>query len=231
MSEIIDMGYKIDPPVDNTYFEVVDRARLKPNSENPKLITEADVAKMVTLLQTHGFKDPVEARHEDGLVLAGHRRLLAADKLGLTRIPTHFHVGMSDEEATAYAIAHTQAEAHVDWNRALLADQLTGLPESLSPDLLGFDDKDMARLFDLDRGIDTDDAEGNDEEPAALLMPGEVWIIGPVTFNVFKGLDNEALNGAEKIIRKIAKLLKCKALLDGQEDQPLEAVLRERATR
>ena len=42
----------------------------------------------------------------------------------------------------------------------------------------------------------------------ALLVPGEQWIIGPVTFNVFKGLDNDGLNAAEKIIRKIAKMLK-----------------------
>jgi hypothetical protein len=213
----------------DTYFEVVDRARLKPNVENPKLITENDVAKMVTLLQTHGFKDPVEARHEDGLVLAGHRRLLAADKLGLTKIPTHFHVGMSDEEATAYAIAHTRAEKDVEWNRALLADQLTGLPESLSPDLLGFTEGDMAKLFDLDRGLEDEAAPGGSEEPAALLIPGEVWIIGPVTFNVFKSLDNDGLNAAEKVIRKISKMLKCKALLDGDEAQPLEAVLKERA--
>ena len=51
-------------------------------------------------------------------------------------------------------------------------------------------------------------------------MPGEQWIIGPVTFNVFKGLDNGSLNAAEKVIRKIANKLKCKALLDGDEMRP-----------
>ena len=59
-----------------------------------------------------------------------------------------------------------------------------------------------------------------DDEPAALLVPGERWIIGPVTFNVFKWLDNDSLNAAENIIRKIAKMLKCKALLDGDEMRP-----------
>lgn len=213
-----------------TYFEVVDRARLKPNANNPKVITEDDVSKMVVHLQTHGFRDPVEARHEDGLVLAGHRRLLAADRLGLSKIPTHFHRGMSDDEATAYTIAHTRAEKDVSWNRALLADQLVGLPDHFTPDLLGFSEKDVAHLFDLDRGLEEggDGAEGEDGEPSALLIPGEVWIIGPVTFNVFNGLDNEALNNAEKLIRKIAKLLKCKALLDGDESKPLDAVLAER---
>ena len=215
-----------------TTFEVVDRARLRPWPDNPKLITEDDVAAMVVLLQAHGFRDPVEARYEDGRVLAGHRRLLAADRLGLTRIPTNFHKGMSDEEATAYTIAHTQAEKHVEWNRALLADHLTALPEALSPDQLGFSERDIGLLFDLDRGSE-DGADGEaqavDGEPASLLIPGEQWIIGPVTFNVFSDLDDQSLRNAEKLIRKIAKMLKTKALLDGDETKPLNVVLEERA--
>lgn len=217
-----------------TYYEVVDRTRLKGWMNNPKLITEESVDQMVLLLQTHGFKDPVEARHEDGRVLAGHRRLLAADKLGLSLIPAIFHRGMTDEEATAYTIAHTQAEKHVGWNRALLADQITGLPESLSPDLLGFTDKDVASLFDLDRGMgdEGNEAEGvGDEgagEPACGLIAGEQWIVGPVTFNVFKDLDEDGLRSAEKLIRKISRLVKSKALLDGDESRPLDAVLKER---
>ncbi len=214
-----------------TTFEIAARDRLKPWPENPKMITEESVAQMMTLLQVHGFRDPVEARKEDGRVLAGHRRLLAADKLGLTKIPTIWHEGMSDEEATAYTIAHTQAEAHVDWNRALLADQVAGLPEDLGPDLLGFSETDIAKLFDLDRGLESEDQDDADDEQAAKakLIPGEVWIIGPVTFNVFNNLDNKALLNAEVLIRKIGKMLKCKALLDGDESQPLDTVLKERA--
>jgi ParB-like chromosome segregation protein Spo0J len=214
----------------DSYYELAPRARLRPNPDNPKLITEEDVDRMVTLLQVHGFKDPVEARHEDGLVLAGHRRLLASDRLGLTQIPTIFHVGMTDHEATAYTIAHTQAEAHVDWNRSLLADQLSGLPEELSPDRLGFSEKDVARLYDLDRGAADEGGDGDaGAEAQAGLRPGEQWTIGPVTFNVFKGLDNQGLLNAEMLIRKIARMLRCKAVLDGDETKPLDAVLKERA--
>lgn len=202
---------------------------LRPNAQNPKLITEADVAAMVGLLQAHGFKDPIEARREDGLIVAGHRRYLAAQKLGLAKVPVLLHEGMSDDEATAYTIAHTQAEkSGPEWNRALLSDQVAGLPEDLLPGL-GFDEESFARLFDLDRADQGDDA-AEEDGPVALLIPGEVWIIGPVTFSVYKGLDNASLNSAEKIIRKIAKLLKCKALLDGDETQPLDAVLKERAS-
>ena len=174
----------------------------------------------------------MEARHEDGLVLAGHRRLLAADQLGLMMIPAIFHKGMSDDEAKAYTIAHTQAEKDgPDWNRALLSDQVAGLPEEFVAGL-GFGEEALARLFDLDRAFQ-DEAGGGagevEDGPPALLVPGDQWEIGPVTFKVFKCLDNDALNAAEKCIRKIAKMVKAKAYLDGDEDKPLDAVLKERA--
>ena len=213
-----------------TFDPQADLDRLRPWPDNPRLITEADVAKMVTYLQVHGFRDPIEARSEDGMVLAGHRRLLAARQLELVRGPVIWHSGMSDEEAIAYAIAHNRSSEDVEWNRALLADALTGLPPELSPDVLGFTDKDVALLFDLDRGAADGDEEsaGGDQEPVSRLIPGEVWIIGPVTFNVFNNLDNDGLAAAEKCIRKIAKMLKCQALLDGDEAMPLKAVLAQR---
>ena len=84
--------------------------------------------------------EPIEARAEDGLIVAGHRRYLASQKLGLTHAPTILHEGMSDDEAAAYTIAHTQAEkSGPEWNRALLSDQVAGLPEDLLPGL-GFDE-------------------------------------------------------------------------------------------
>lgn len=224
-------GYEPEVGQHTTYFAIVDRARLRGWDGNPKLITEEAVAKMVTYLQVHGFRDPVEARHEDGRVLAGHRRLLAADKLGLTQIPVNFHRGMTDDEATAYTIAHTRAEHDVEWNRGLLADALTSLPETLPPDLLGFTDKDVGLLFDLDRGEEQgggEQAGGDQGDQAPLLVPGEVWIIGPVTFKVFKDLDDDGLNAAYVCIRKIAKMVKAKALLDGDEAMEFGAVMKER---
>jgi hypothetical protein len=76
---------------------------------------------------------------------------------------------------------------------------------------LVFDEAEFARLIDLDRAFQDEGTHGDggrdgDDEPTALLMPGEQWIIGPVASNVFKGLDNYSLNAAEKA--KIAKMLK-----------------------
>ncbi len=214
----------------STFEPEADLARLRPWVDNPKVIKEEDVDKMALSLMTHGFRDPIEARLEDGLVLAGHRRLLAARQLSLVKGPVIWHVGMTDEEATAYAIAHTQTEKHVSWNRSLLADHLTGLGDMFGPDTLGFNDKDIAGLFDLDRGaLDPDEEQaGDDAGPGSHLIPGEVWIIGPVTFNVFKGLDKRGLESAESLIRKIMKMLKQTALLNGDEMMPLKQVLAER---
>lgn len=213
-----------------TTFQLMDIGSLKPNPNNPRLITESDVDKMCVYLRAHGFLDPIEARIEDHLILAGHRRYLAALKLGLARVPVLFHAGLSDQEAWAYSIAHNRSQEDVEWNRALLADQLSGMEENLVPGL-GFSEKELALLFDLDRGADGDDedeaADARDPEGSRLL-PGDTWIIGPCTFVVWENLSQLQMDAAEQAIRRIAKLLKSRALLNGEEDRELDQVLEDR---
>jgi len=209
-------------------FELAERGRLKLNPDNPKIITEEAINKMVVYLEINGFRDPVEARIEDGLVVAGHRRLLAGDKLGLDLIPTIWHEGMSDEEAKAYTISHSRAEKDVAFNRALLSDQVAGLPEELVRGL-GFDETELVGLFDLDRGAGEEGEEGEGEggvRPA--LLAGEVWICGPISFRVFKGLNKTSLLAAEELLRKLIKMVKKPCHLEGDEGALFEAVMKER---
>ena len=49
-----------------------------------------------------------------------------------------------------------------------------------------------------------------------------------MTFNVFKNQSKASLKAAEGLIQKISKMLKCKALLDGDEMQPFDMVMKER---
>lgn len=209
-------------------FSWVSRAKLKLNPVNPKEITEESVALLAKLIQRHGFRDPIEARVEDCLILTGHRRFLAAERLGIDPVPVIWHYHMSDEAAKAYTIAHTQSEKHVKWNRSLLATQLGELPEDLSPDLLGFSEKEIASLFDLDLGEERE-AEEKPSVEKCWLLPGDVWIIGEFSCGIAKGLRNDHLIKCEAVIRKISKMLKKKPLLDGDEARPLDVVLKERA--
>ncbi len=200
---------------------VAEIGKLRPYEANPRLITEDDVTKMVAIIEAQGFLDPIEVDAEWEIV-AGHRRYFAAKKMGLARVPVIHHAGMTKEEAKAYRIASNRASEDVKWNRALLTDELTSIEHLMaSPADLGFDDKEMMKLFDLDRGageeLGADGEKAEDEEPGPYIQAGQVWNIGPCAFTVFKNLNKDQMRKAEAMIIKIQKLCKEPAVLAGTE--------------
>ena len=204
---------------------------LKPHPDNPRMITDANISQLAKIIEEMGFLDPVEAR-ENGEILAGHRRLLAAKQLKLTLIPTIIHGGLSDQEAAAYRIASNQAAEHVKWNRSMLADQVASLSESFAPDVMGFDDKEVAKLFDLDLGFQDDQqpekTESADTQPGPFVRQGETWNIGPVQLTVW-GDHPDSLRKVEELIGKMQKWMKVKATLGDEDGPTFEATIAERA--
>ena len=61
-------------------------ARLKPYERNPRLHSDDQVAKVAASIASYGWTVPLLVT-EDGEVIAGHGRLLAARHLGLTEVP------------------------------------------------------------------------------------------------------------------------------------------------
>ena len=66
-------------------IEHVELDRLRPDPFNPRRITDEDLE--ARSIQEFGLVDPIIARREDSVVIAGHQRLLAARRLGLTTVP------------------------------------------------------------------------------------------------------------------------------------------------
>jgi ParB/RepB/Spo0J family partition protein len=60
---------------------------LRPDPANPRRIGEAELDSLTRSLRQFGFVQPVLARRQDGTVIGGHQRLVAARRLGLTTIP------------------------------------------------------------------------------------------------------------------------------------------------
>jgi len=196
---------------------VADIDRVKPYEANPRTITEDDISKLVAVIEAQGFLDPVEV-DASWEIVAGHRRYLAARKLNLARIPVVLHEGMTKEEARIYRISSNKLSEDVKWNRELLSNEMLAIEHLIaSPSDVGFDDKELAKLFDLDMADKTDEeleAMGDKKEPGPYIARGQVWRIGPVTFEVYKNLNDDQLRNAEKAIIKIQKLVKHEAMLD-----------------
>lgn len=204
---------------------------VKPYPDNPRMITEDNVAKLAAAIEQLGFNDPIQCR-EDGTILVGHRRLLAAKKLKLKLVPVIIHGGMSDEEAQAYRISHNRVAEDVEWNRASLADQLSSLP-TISLDTLGFEAKELGHLFDLDRAFqDAEDAaekQAMAELPGPFLRQGEAWHFGKIaTISVWSDRP-DSIRKVEGLISKMEKWLKVKATLGAEDGPTFAAVIAERS--
>jgi len=97
-------------------------------------------------LREFGFRQPIVI-DEQGVVVAGHTRLKAAQKLGLTQVPVHVAIGLTPEQARAYRLAHNQTVTIAEWDMDLLQVELGDLKElEFDLDLLGFSDDEMTAI-------------------------------------------------------------------------------------
>ncbi|MDB6179161.1 DNA methyltransferase [Paracoccus sp. Z330] len=157
--------------------------RLRPYARNAKMHGADQVARIAASMARFGWTVPCMVG-DDGELIAGHGRVLAATELGLHEVPV-IRLGHLDEaERRAYRIADNKLTELGDWDEALLRDEVAGLlADDFDLSLLGFAEDELeALLQDPDLGEDGA-AEGEDEvpEPPAdpVSVPGDLWQLGP----------------------------------------------------
>jgi DNA modification methylase len=128
-----------------------------------------------------GFTSPVLI-DEQGGILAGHGRLLAARKLGLVEVPVIRFAHLSEAQKRAYLIADNALALNAGWSEELLAEELAWLrDECFDLDLIGFDATELERLLALADGDAAGD-EAEDEVPDPpedpVSRPGDLWVLG-----------------------------------------------------
>jgi len=120
-------------------------ASLRPCDTNPRSIPDAAVAKVAASIERFGWRQPVVV-DGDGVVVAGHVRLLAARRLGLTEVPVHVASDLSPEEVRAYRLADNRSAEEAAWDHDLLAGELAALDLDLRA-ATGFEDVEIDRLL------------------------------------------------------------------------------------
>jgi DNA modification methylase len=152
--------------------------RLIPHARNARTHSDAQVAQIAGSIAEFGFVNPVLVG-EDGVIVAGHGRVLAARKLGLTEVPVIVLAHLSPTQRRALMIADNQIAINAGWNEEMLAAELAALrDEEVDLGLLGFDDAELDRLLDgeSDEGEEADDAPEPPADP--VTRPGDLWICG-----------------------------------------------------
>jgi DNA modification methylase len=154
--------------------------RLVPYANNARTHTDADVDALVASIREWGWTSAVLVG-EDGRIIAGHLRVLAARKLGLTVVPVMVARGWTEAQKRAYCIADNQLASRASWDPDLLRIELGELKiDEFDLELLGFDPDQLSALLG---SLGTPGLTDPDIAPEAPREPvsrrGDTWILGP----------------------------------------------------
>jgi DNA modification methylase len=152
---------------------------VKEYDRNPRTINDAAIDAVARSIQAFGFKIPILI-DADGIIIAGHTRLRAARKLGLTEVPTIRAADLTPDQVKALRIADNKVASLTSWDMELLPIELADL-KSVDFDLavLGFSAEDLAALMapaGTEGQTDPDDVPAPPD--AATTVPGDIWVLG-----------------------------------------------------
>ncbi len=156
-------------------------AKLLPYARNARTHSESQVAQIAASIVEFGFTNPILAG-SDGIIVAGHGRLAAAQKLGLEIVPVVVLDHLTPTQRRALVIADNRIAENAGWDEAMLRIELEALMgEGFDLDITGFDADALAEMI----AGDEPDNEGHTDEDAVLEVsetpisrPGDVWIMG-----------------------------------------------------
>tara|TARA_R110000851_G_scaffold133381_3_gene268200 strand:- start:7067 stop:8197 length:1131 start_codon:yes stop_codon:yes gene_type:complete len=152
---------------------------LIPYASNSRTHSETQVAQIAASIKEFGITNPILI-DPDGGVVAGHGRVLAMNKLGITETPVITLNGLTEAQRKAYVIADNQLALNAGWDLDLLKVEIEGLEElDFDTSILGFDDDFLSGLMEPlpSEGLTDEDAVPDvPDEPTTVL--GDVWILG-----------------------------------------------------
>lgn len=151
--------------------EYIPIEKLTPYENNAKIHTEEQVEQIAESIQAFGMNDPVAVWGEDNLIIEGHGRLLACQKLGIKEIPIIRLDDLTDEQRRAYTLVHNQTTMTTGFDLELLNSEL----ERISFDMTKFGFEDMS---DEDFDVDINETEIPDIPKEAKSQRGEIYQLG-----------------------------------------------------
>ena len=157
-------------------IEVVEISKLKPHPKNPRIHPDSALERLTKSVKEFGWTNPILVS-EDGFILAGHARLKAAEKAGISEVPI-IRLPLKGRKAEAYMIADNKLQDMTDWSYPQLKDLLLELDVGdFDIEVTGFDDKEIETLmtqFHIPEEGLTDDDE-IPEKVETICKTGDLW--------------------------------------------------------
>jgi ParB-like chromosome segregation protein Spo0J len=101
-------------------------ASLRPHAGNARVHDAAQLAQIMASMQAFGFTNPLLV-DEDGVLIAGHGRLAAAEALGIAKVPVILMKHLAPAQKEALRLADNRIAENATWDQALLRDALASV--------------------------------------------------------------------------------------------------------
>ena len=153
--------------------------KLIPYARNSRTHSDEQIGQIAASIKEWGWTTPILV-DEQGGIIAGHGRTMAAQRLKITTVPVMVAKGWSDAKKRAYIVADNKLALNAGWDNEMLALEFKDLMEQgFDVELTGFSQDEIDALMpeQLEEGLtDPDDAP---EAPAnPVTVQGDVWVMG-----------------------------------------------------
>ena len=159
-------------------YKTVSTDSLIPYARNSRTHSDAQVGKIAASIKEFGFLNPIIVDGGNGII-AGHGRVMAAQKLGLDMLPVIEAGHLTDAQRRAYVIADNRLALDAGWDNDMLKVELSDLQEAdFDLTLTGFDPSEIdAFLAEPTEGLTDEDAVP--EVPVQpVTVEGDIWLLG-----------------------------------------------------
>lgn len=153
-------------------------ASLVPYARNARTHSEAQVAQIAASIREWGWTTPVLI-DEEGVLIAGHGRVLAAQSLGLSHVPAATARDWTDAQKRAYRLADNKLALNAGWDNELLGAELADLHEiDFDFGLMGFSEGEAQWATSKADRL-PEDVDQIPEPPLQVTSrPGDLWLLG-----------------------------------------------------
>ncbi|MEY4948969.1 MAG: hypothetical protein RL698_1180 [Pseudomonadota bacterium] len=151
---------------------------VRPYANNPRQNDDA-VDAVAESIRRFGFRQPIVV-DADGVIVAGHTRFRAAQRLGLESVPVHVATDLTADEIRAYRLADNKTAELASWDTSMLSIELDALRGAgIDWTLLGFDEEELAKLLAPAGTEGLTDPDAVPEKPVdPVTKPGDLWLLG-----------------------------------------------------
>lgn len=156
--------------------------KLIPYARNARTHSDEQVAQVAASIAEFGWTNPILAG-ADGIVIAGHARLLAARKLRMTEVPVIVLDHLAETQRRALVLADNRLALNAGWDDEMLRVELAALEQDdFNLEVVGFTDDELKDLLaepepQQASGLTDDDASPETPE-VAISVVGDVWLLG-----------------------------------------------------